>query len=626
MIRFKNISLQRGRKLLFQDADISLHRGQRIGVTGANGTGKSSLFALLLGELHQDQGDLDIPVGISISHVAQEMPSSNAPAIEYVMDGDAELRNIEQAMEHAEAEALANLHIRFESVDGYTARARAGRLLHGLGFRDDQIEQPVKQFSGGWRVRLNLAQALMCRSDLLLLDEPTNHLDLNAVIWLEQWLRQYQGMLMLISHDREFLDAIVTHIVHIEHQSTTRYTGNYSAFEHQRAERLAQQQSAFKKQQQEISHLNAYIDRFRAKATKARQAQSRIKALERMEQITAAHVDTQFHFEFFPGPAASDPMLLLDQVAIGYGNEPILEDVKLQIRPGSRIGLLGPNGAGKSTLIKLLVGELAPLSGEFVKGQGLCPGYFAQHQLEQLDLEASALLHLQRLDGKAREQELRNFLGGFGFHGDRVDEPVRPFSGGEKSRLVLAMLVWQRPNFLLLDEPTNHLDLEMRHALTLALQSYEGAMILVSHDRHLLRTCADELYLVHNGACDAYAGNLDDYRKYLDDQRRDRKSTKSESTEVEVKVDRKQQRRDAADQRARQQSESRKIRKLESGMATLQEQLDVIEQELSGSAIYESDKKDRLKQLILEQGDLKSQLESIESEWLELSEILEMEL
>ena len=623
MIRFKNISLQRGSKLLFQDADISLHRGQRIGVTGANGTGKSSLFALLLGELHQDQGDLDIPSGISIAHVAQEMPSSNTPAIEYVMDGDAELRNIEQAMEHAEAEALANLHVRFEAIDGYTARARAGRLLHGLGFRDDQIEQPVEQFSGGWRVRLNLSQALMCRSDLLLLDEPTNHLDLDAVIWLEQWLRNYPGMLMLISHDREFLDAIVTHIVHIEHQSTTRYTGNYTAFEHQRAERLAQQQSAFNKQQQEIAHLNTYIDRFRAKATKARQAQSRIKALERMDQITAAHVDTQFYFEFFPGPAASDPMLLLDQVAIGYDSEPILEDVKLQIRPGSRIGLLGPNGAGKSTLIKMLVGELAPLSGDFVQGQGLCPGYFAQHQLEQLDLEASALLHLQRLDSKAREQELRNFLGGFGFHGDRVDEPVKPFSGGEKSRLVLAMLVWQRPNFLLLDEPTNHLDLEMRHALTLALQSYEGAMILVSHDRHLLRTCADELYIVHNGACEDYTGDLDDYRKYLDDQRRDNKSEKSASANVELKVDRKQQRRDAANQRAQQQSANRQTRKLESSMATLQKQLDAIEKDLSGSEIYEPDSKDRLKQLIIEQGDLKSKLEVLETEWFELSELLE---
>jgi len=623
MIRFKNISLQRGSKLLFQDADISLHRGQRIGVTGANGTGKSSLFALLLGELHQDQGDLDIPSGISIAHVAQEMPSSNTPAIEYVMDGDAELRNIEQAMEHAEAEALANLHVRFEAIDGYTARARAGRLLHGLGFRDDQIEQPVEQFSGGWRVRLNLSQALMCRSDLLLLDEPTNHLDLDAVIWLEQWLRNYPGMLMLISHDREFLDAIVTHIVHIEHQSTTRYTGNYTAFEHQRAERLAQQQSAFNKQQQEIAHLNTYIDRFRAKATKARQAQSRIKALERMDQITAAHVDTQFYFEFFPGPAASDPMLLLDQVAIGYDSEPILEDVKLQIRPGSRIGLLGPNGAGKSTLIKMLVGELAPLSGDFVQGQGLCPGYFAQHQLEQLDLEASALLHLQRLDSKAREQELRNFLGGFGFHGDRVDEPVKPFSGGEKSRLVLAMLVWQRPNFLLLDEPTNHLDLEMRHALTLALQSYEGAMILVSHDRHLLRTCADELYIVHNGACEDYTGDLDDYRKYLDDQRRDNKSEKSASANVELKVDRKQQRRDAANQRAQQQPANRQTRKLESSMATLQKQLDAIEKDLSGSEIYEPNSKDRLKQLIIEQGDLKSKLEVLETEWFELSELLE---
>jgi len=623
MIRFKHISLQRGSKLLFRDADISLHRGQRVGVTGANGTGKSSLFALLLGQLHQDQGDLELPAGISIAHVAQEMPSSNTPAIEYVMDGDAELRDIERAMKHAEAEALANLHARFEAIDGYTARARAGRLLHGLGFRNDQFEQPVEQFSGGWRVRLNLAQALMCRSDLLLLDEPTNHLDLDAVIWLEQWLRRYPGMLLLISHDREFLDAIVTHIVHIEHQATMRYTGNYSAFERQRAERLAQQQAAFKKQQQEVAHLNAFVDRFRAKATKARQAQSRIKALERMDMITAAHVDTPFHFEFFPGLAASDPMLLLDQVAIGYGNTPILEHIKLQIRPGSRIGLLGPNGAGKSTLIKLLVGELAALSGNFVEGQGLCPGYFAQHQLEQLDLEASALLHLQRLDGKAKEQSLRTFLGGFGFHGERVDESVRPFSGGEKSRLVLAMLVWQRPNFLLLDEPTNHLDLDMRHALTLALQSYEGAMVLVSHDRHLLRTCTDELYIVHDGVCEAYSGDLDDYRKYLDEQRKELKLEKPVSTIGKTKVDRKQQRRDAAHQRAEKQAASRKTRQLESRMATLQKQLDGIEEALSASEIYEPESKQKLKQLIVEQGEFKSQMEVLETKWLELSEKIE---
>jgi ATP-binding cassette subfamily F protein 3 len=623
MIRLKHISLQRGSKVLFSDASLALHRGQRMGVTGANGTGKSSLFALLLGKLHQDQGDLDIPTGINIAHVAQEMPSCNAAAIEFVMDGDTELREIEQAMEHTEAEALANLHVRFESIDGYTARSRAGRLLHGLGFSDVQFEQPVDQFSGGWRVRLNLAQALMCRSDLLLLDEPTNHLDLEAVIWLEQWLRQYPGMLLLISHDREFLDAIVTHIMHIEHHVATRYSGNYSAFERQRAERLAQQQSAFKKQQQEIAHLNAFVDRFRAKATKARQAQSRIKALERMDKITAAHVDTPFHFEFFPSAAASDPMLLLDHVAVGYGNQPILENIELQIRPGSRIGLLGPNGAGKSTLIKLLIGELSKLSGDVVTGQGLCPGYFAQHQLEQLDLEASALLHLQRLDGRAKEQALRNFLGGFGFQGSRADEPVKPFSGGEKSRLVLAMLVWQRPNFLLLDEPTNHLDLEMRHALTLALQSYEGAMVLVSHDRHLLRTCADELFIVHNGRCNAYAGDLDDYRKYLSDGCPEAEESQAEAGIVAAKVDRKQQRRDAAKKRAGMQPLRRKIKKLEAQMESLQEQLKPVEEQLAKPEIYTPEYKDRLRQLSIEQAEHKSRLEEMELQWLELTEALE---
>lgn len=621
MISLKDVALQRGKKLLFTDVDLSLHRGQRVGISGANGTGKSSLFQLLLGDLQTDHGELTLPPGLSIAHVAQQTPSVDRSAIDYVMDGDTALRTIEQAMEDADGEELADLHSRYDHIEGYSAKARAGRLMHGLGFTEAQLTQPVTQFSGGWRMRLNLGQALMCRSDLLLLDEPTNHLDLEAVIWLEQWLRNYEGTLLLISHDREFLDSVVTHVVHIEHESLTRYTGNYSDFEAQRAEKLSQQQAAFEKQQRDISHLNSYITRFRAKATKARQAQSRIKTLERMEKITAAHVDSPFHFEFFDVGRVGDPLKKIEVADIGYDGVAILTGVSLQIRPGARIGLLGPNGAGKSTLVKLLAEKLSPLAGEITNGSGLKIGYFAQHQLEQLDSEASALQHLQRLDAKATEQALRNFLGGFGFQGERADELVAPFSGGEKSRLVLALLVWQRPNLLLLDEPTNHLDLEMRHALTLALQGYEGALVVVSHDRFLLRSCTDELYVIHNGKSEPYDGDLDDYRKHLAEAEL---ALSSASEEVEpVKADRRQQRRQAAERRQQLQPITGKIRKLEAKMEPLQQQATAIENELAQPAIYVSEAKERLKKLIAQQAEVKAELELYEMDWLELNEQLE---
>ncbi|MGD8709022.1 MAG: ATP-binding cassette domain-containing protein, partial [Ectothiorhodospiraceae bacterium] len=487
MIQLRNLTLRRGPDPLLESADLTIHAGQKLGLVGANGCGKSSLFALLRGELHPDAGDVSLPADWTIASMLQETPALERPALEYVLDGDEALRGAERAVAAAESrndgEAIARAHARFDAAGGYSARARGAELLHGLGFEPDVHQQPVAAFSGGWRVRLNLARALMCPSDLLLLDEPTNHLDLETVLWLEQWLRAYPGTLMLISHDRDFLDAVVDHVVHIEQRRLNLYKGGYSAFERQRSERLAQQQALHDKQQQEIARLERFIDRFRAKATKARAAQSRVKALERMEKVAPAHVDSPFHFEFREPEPAANPLMSLEGVAAGYDGAPVFTGVSMGLRPGARIGLLGPNGAGKSTLVKLLARDLEPLQGTLTVGRNVRIGYFAQHQLEQLDPEASPLLHLQRLAPGEGEQKLRDFLGGFGFQGDMATDPVAPFSGGEKARLVLALLVWQRPNLLLLDEPTNHLDLEMRHALTVALQGFDGATVTVSHDR-----------------------------------------------------------------------------------------------------------------------------------------------
>ena len=529
MIQFKQLTLVRGLKTLIQGATLQLHPGHKVGLTGANGAGKSSLFALLRGEMQLEAGDLDMPASWVIAHVAQETPALAMPAIEFVLDGDAELRQIEAALAAAEAsqqgELIAELHHRLLDIEGYAAKARAAELLSGLGFSQANLQQAVATFSGGWRVRLNLARALMCRSDLLLLDEPTNHLDLDAVIWLEGWLQSYRGTLILISHDRDFLDAIVNHIAHIEQQTLTLYRGGYSDFERQRAEKLALQQALFEKQQRKVSHLQSYIDRFRVQATKARQAQSRIKALERMEMISAAHVDSQFNFEFRVPLAAPDPLLVLDEMAVGYQGVALIKDIVLAIRPGERIGLLGRNGAGKTTLIKLLAKELAPLSGKRVEGKDLNIGYFAQHQLEQLRLDESPLQHMMKLDPLTREQEHLNFLGGFDFKGDMARSPCLNFSGGEKSRLALALLIWTRPNLLLLDEPTNHLDLEMRHALTMALQDYQGGVVLVSHDRALLRASCDEFVLVADGQAIPFDGDLEAYSLWLNEQRLKEKKT-----------------------------------------------------------------------------------------------------
>jgi ATP-binding cassette subfamily F protein 3 len=473
MLSFSDLSLRRSATLLFEAADFKIYPGQKLGITGANGCGKTSLFALIRGELSSDQGHFTMPQDWAVASVEQEAQLSERIALEYVIDGDEELRRVETRLVEAEAKAdalsIASCHERLQEIDGYQATSRAARLLAGLGFSEAEIRRPLNSFSGGWIMRLNLARALMCRSDLLLLDEPTNHLDLDAVIWLEQWLKRYQGTLLLISHDRDFLDAVVTTVAHIENQHIDLYRGNYTAFEMQRAERLAQQQAAHQKQQQSIAHMQHYIDRFRAKATKARQAQSRIKALEKMQLIAPAHIDSPFHFEFRSPRAMPTSLLKLDRVSTGYDDKIVLENIEFSLIPGERIGLLGLNGAGKSTFIKLLANELQPFEGTVTRAKDLSVGYFAQHQVEQLDLEAHALLTMQRMDPKLSEREIRSYLGGFNFRGDKVLQAVKTFSGGQKARLVLALLIWSRPNLLLLDEPTNHLDLEMRLALNQAL-------------------------------------------------------------------------------------------------------------------------------------------------------------
>ncbi|MCP4534880.1 MAG: ATP-binding cassette domain-containing protein, partial [Delftia sp.] len=503
MISIDSLTLQRGPLRLLEHANLTLHAGQKVGLLGTNGAGKSSLFALLRGQIEPDAGSCSIPADWRIAHMQQEVSALERNAVDYVLDGDQRLRDIQQRLATAEqqeqAEALGALYAELDSHGGFSADSRARTLLAGLGFSSEQCERRVGDFSGGWRMRLNLAQALMCPSDLLLLDEPTNHLDLDAILWLEDWLRSYPGTLLLISHDRDFLDAVVEHIVHFENRALHLYRGGFSQFERTRAERLAQQQSAFEKQQAQREHMQSYIARFRAKASKAKQAQSRLKALERMEALSPAHIDSPFSFSFREAANQSMPLLDLHQGTLGYDGNAILEQVKLQLAPGARIGLLGPNGAGKSTLIKSLAGSLPLIGGELKTGEHLAIGYFAQHQLDSLDPKASPLLHLARLAPEERDQMLRNFLGGFDFKGDRIEEPVLNFSGGEKARLALALIAWQRPNLLLLDEPTNHLDMEMRHALTVALQAFEGAMLLVSHDRALIRDTTDELWLVADG-------------------------------------------------------------------------------------------------------------------------------
>jgi ATP-binding cassette, subfamily F, member 3 len=637
VLRISELSLARGLKLLLEDASLTVHPGHKVGLIGANGSGKTSLFALIRGELSQDKGEWSIPPGWVIAHVAQEAAPSATSAIDYVLDGDKELRTIERAlaMAHADEEAdahaggehIAELHHRFETIDGYSARARAAALLSGLGFSAARHNDPVSMFSGGWRMRLNLAQALMCRSDLLLLDEPTNHLDLDAVLWLEDWLERYPGTLLLITHDRDFLDAVVGEIVHLDQRRLRHYTGNYAQFERERAQALALQQSAYVKQQKQIAHLRSYIDRFRAKATKAKQAQSRIKTLERMEVIAAAHVDSPFSFELEAHPTSARQLLKLDHATLGYGSTPVLENVDWAILAGERIGLLGPNGAGKSTLLRAIAGELVPLSGSRLAAAGLRIGYFAQHQVEQLRLAESAMWHMRRLEPATRDQELRDFLGSFDFRGERATSPVRDFSGGEKARLTLALLARQKPNLLLLDEPTNHLDIDMREALTEALQDYTGALIVVAHDRHLLRATADELWLVADGKVSPFDGDLDDYRRWvLTDRAQD--AARNAPTEALVpSVDRRAQKR--AEATARQESYAKrkpltdKLLEIERAMETIAAERSSIESWLTTPEAYVEEGRDALRDTIARQGDLTWQLARLETEWIEVSEALE---
>ncbi|MDB5863012.1 MAG: transporter [Betaproteobacteria bacterium] len=524
MIRLSQVTLIRGTKVLLEAADVALNPGDKIGLIGANGAGKSSLFAMLRGELHQDQGEFDFPSRWRVAYVAQETPALERPAIEYAIDGDTTLRRLEAELAAAEAAddgmLIGEIYGSMGDADAYTVRSRAEQLLYGLGFSHEQMEQPVSSFSGGWRMRLNLAQALMCPSDLLLLDEPTNHLDLDAIIWVEEWLKKYQGTLVIVSHDRDFLDGVVNVIVHIDAKKLKRYGGNYSSFERQRAAAIVLVAGQVEKQARERAHLESFIERFRAKASKARQAQSRMKMLEKMEELAPLHVSAPFSFEFREPIKAPDPLLVLDHVDAGYRlpdgtQKVILRDVGFSLQSGQRFGLLGINGAGKSTLIKTIAGELAPLGGTANFNKGLAVGYFAQHQVEMLRDDESPLWHFQRMTTRVRDQELRSFLGSFNFAGEMAIRPITNFSGGEKARLALAMIVWERPNLLLLDEPTNHLDLETREALTVALAQFEGTLVLVSHDRHLLRATTDQFLIVADGTLQPFDGDLDDYRDWL---------------------------------------------------------------------------------------------------------------
>ncbi|WP_434457069.1 ATP-binding cassette domain-containing protein [Stutzerimonas urumqiensis] len=626
MIRLNDLTLQRGPQRLLEGAELTLHPGQKAGLVGANGAGKSSLFALLRGELGPDGGDCDLPPDWRIAHMRQEVDNLERLAVDYVLDGDVHLRQVQAQLADAEAQSdgtrLARLHAEFDAADGYTADARARKLLAGLGFTSEQMDRRVGDFSGGWRMRLNLAQALMCPSDLLLLDEPTNHLDLDAILWLEDWLTGYPGTLLLISHDRDFLDAVVGHVIHLEQRILTLYRGGYSAFERTRAERLAQQQQAFEKQQAQRAHMESFIRRFKAKATKARQAQSRIKALERLEELAPAHVDSPFDFRFREADKVSSPLLDMAEGRLGYGDKAVLDKVKLQLAPGARIGLLGPNGAGKSTLIKTLAGELAPLAGRVTRGENLVVGYFAQHQLDALDPKASPLLHLQRLAPQEREQTLRDFLGGFDFRGERCDEPVLRFSGGEKARLALALIAWDKPNLLLLDEPTNHLDLEMRLALTLALQEFEGAVVVVSHDRHLLKSTTDEFLLVADGRIVEFEGDLEDYARWLIDFR-SRQQTADTPVASGDKTDRRAQRQAAAALRQQLAPHKREVDKLEKELGQVQARLAALEAHLGDASLYEAARKDELRERLAEQASLKVQESSLEEAWLEALQALE---
>ena len=623
MIQLTNLSLRRGHKVLFEDASLSIHPGQKAGLTGANGTGKSSLFALLMQQLQADTGDCSVPKHWQIAHVKQETPALEQSALDYVLDGDVVFRDIEaqiaQATEDEKHEKLGELYAEMERIGGYAANAKAGRLLNGLGFGVDEELKSVKSFSGGWRMRLNLAQALMCPSDLLLLDEPTNHLDLEAVVWLQDWLKRYEGTLLLISHDRDFLDAVIKFILHIEHEKLSLYTGNYSDFEKARMEQLALQQAMFEKQQKQISHMQSYVDRFRYKASKAKQAQSRLKALERMEVIAATQAENPFHFEFYPCQNLKHQIVELEKADIGYGEHKVFQNLDFSVTAGARIGLLGRNGAGKSTLIKAMSGEKELLKGELKTAKDLHIGYFAQHQLEQLQSDSSCIEHVLQLNPQATEQEVKNFLGGFGFQGDKADTPIKPFSGGEKARLALALIVYQKPDLLLLDEPTNHLDLNMRDAISFALQSYEGAVILVSHDKHMLNSVIDEMVYIDRGQIHPFDGDLDEYQSFIKAQIKNAEAEEGPQDGQEnnvVSINKKQS------HKANKAAKNR-LQKLERMLDDYNQKLVDVTAKLSEESIYNPENAHDLTLCLNQSNELKMKVDEAEAEWLELSEELE---
>jgi ATP-binding cassette subfamily F protein 3 len=635
LLNLKEISIRRGRKLLVEHVTFQAHAGQRMGLIGANGSGKTSLFAMLLGELEPDDGELGIDPNDVFAHVAQESPNSDRSAVDHVMDGDEELRNTQALLQEAEAASGddQNLHVLYEKmelIDGFTAEARAAKLLSGLGFSADEIGKPVREFSGGWRMRLNLARALMCRSDILLLDEPTNHLDLPAILWLERWLKRYEGILLVISHDRDFLDEVCTRIAHIENNEISLFSGNYSLFESQRAEQLAQQQAMYTRQQKDIKHIQGFVDRFRYKASKARQAQSRLKMLERMTLIAPAHVDSPFRFHFAKPKKQPQHLLGITDGVLGYadsGNEPVLTGVSLNLMAGDRVGLLGVNGAGKSTLVKALASGSTILSGDRVLSKDTKIGYFAQHQLDLLSPDESPLDHLRLYAPNDRESEMRNYLGRFNFGGERIFEPVAPFSGGEKARLVLALMIRQEPNLLLLDEPTNHLDLEMRQALSVALIEYTGALVVISHDRHLLRSVCDDLLIVHDGIVDRFDRSLDEYPAWLKEQQAREAEVDTSGTQVSKtapQLNKKQQRQQEAQRRQRLKPLMDKVRDIDRQLESSRAELETVEKSLADETIYtDPRRKEELAVLVQNQASLKAAIDTLEWEWMEASEAVE---
>ena len=614
MLSFNNLSLRRGSNLLFQSVSFTIHKRNKVGLVGANGTGKTSLFKMIQGEFESDSGDFNYPPDLRISCLDQEVPGSEELALSYVLSGDHKLANIQNAIKKAEKEedyaALGDLHSQFEDHDGFSAKSRAEQLMVGLGFTESDFSKALNDFSGGWRVRLNLAKTLMQPSDLLLLDEPTNHLDLDTIIWLGNWIKSFQGALLLISHDREFLDECVDHIAHIHNQQIELYSGNYTQFEARKAARLAELESNYNKQQREIAHMQSFVRRFKAKATKARQAQSRIKALERMELIAPAHIDSPFSFNIPETDKISNPLLTLEGAELGYTTS-IVSDVKVSFRPGDRIGLLGVNGAGKSTLVKSLNGDIDLLDGLKREGKNLVVGYFSQHQVDDLDLQKNAIQHIQSIDEKATEAEIRNFLGGFNFRDNKAKDAIKNFSGGEKARLALAKIAFLKPNLLLMDEPTNHLDMDMRQALTVALQDFSGAILLISHDRHLLANTVDEFLIIDKGRLSRFNGDLEDYRTLIlkgsvnNESLKDKKNSRSKLQKKEVK------------------SIKTNIISLEKTLKRLQRKLSEVNDKLNSPDSYNEDSGNNLHDLLREQVNLISEIENAEQEWLELNQKLD---